>query len=107
MASTFDAAPEGVRERSTASLTISDPKVLLEKLVEEANKHRGALREQDGYTIPFREGGLVRIRVEGGTLHFTAEGPTVERREHIERTVSELAINQLGDDAVLSWQPQA
>ncbi|GGK75974.1 hypothetical protein [Ornithinimicrobium pekingense] len=111
MANTFDAAPEGAHERSTTSLSIADPQVLLERIIDEANKHRGTLREQDGYTIPFREGGSVRIRVEegGGTpaLHFVADGPTVERREHIERTITELSVSQLGAEAgTLTWQPE-
>ena len=111
MANTFDAAPEGAHERSTASLSIADPQVLLERIIDEANKHRGTLREQDGYTIPFREGGSVRIRVEQGgqtpALHFVADGPTVERREHIERTITELSVSQLGAEAgTLTWQPE-
>lgn len=111
MANTFDAVPQGAHERSTASLTLDDPQVLLERIVEEANKHRGTLREQDGYTIPFREGGSVRIRVEeGGTgasaLHFVTDAPTVERREHIERTIGELSVGQLGAEVgTLSWEP--
>lgn len=113
MANTFDAVPLGAHERSTASLTIDDPQVLLERIIDEANKHRGTLREQDGYTIPFREGGSVRIRVEqgeGGTpaLHFLTDAPTVERREHIERTIAELSVGQLGADVgTLTWQPQS
>ena len=113
MANTFDAVPQGAHERSTATLALDDPQVLLERLVEEAHKHRGTLREQDGYTIPFREGGAVRIRVEdaeGGrsALHFLADGPTVERREHIERTINELSVSQLGAEAgTLHWQPEA
>lgn len=113
MANTFDAAPEGAHERSTASLSIADPRVLLERIIDEAHKHRGTLREQDGYTIPFREGGSVRIRVEEGegdrtpALHFVADGPTVERRDHIERTINELSVSQLGAEAgTLSWQPE-
>lgn len=114
MANTFDAAPLGAHERSTASLTLDDPQALLERIIDEANKHRGTLREQDGYTIPFREGGSVRIRVEegggGGTpaLHFATDAPTVERRDHIERTISELSVNQLGAEVgTLRWEPQA
>jgi hypothetical protein len=114
MANTFDAAPLGAHERSTASLSIADPQVLLERIIEEANKHRGTLREQDGYTIPFREGGSVRIRVEHGdggaapALHFVADAPTVERRGHIERTIGELSVSQLGAEAgALTWHPEA
>jgi hypothetical protein len=112
MANTFDAVPEGAHERSTASLTLDDPQVLLERIIEEANKQRGTLREQDGYTIPFREGGSVRIRVEKGTgpgasaLHFVTDAPTVERRQHIERTIGELSVSQLGAEVgTLSWGP--
>lgn len=114
MANTFDAVPLGAHERSTASLTIAEPQALLERIIDEANKHRGTLREQDGYTIPFREGGSVRIRVEAGAggatpaLHFLTDAPTVERRAHIERTIGELSVSQLGADAgTLTWEPQA
>lgn len=110
MSNTFDAAPEGAHERSTASLEIADPKMLLEKLMEEANLHRGTLREQDGYTVPFREGGSVRIRVEeaqgdrAAALRFAVDAPTVERREYIEQAVSELALRELGtDEGALAW----
>lgn len=111
MANTFDAAPQGAHERSTATLSIADPQVLLERLIDEAHKHRGTLREQDGYTIPFREGGSVRIRVERGdgqtpALHFATDAPTVERRQHIERTIGELSVSQLGAEAgTLTWEP--
>jgi hypothetical protein len=112
MANTFDAVPLGAHERSSASLVLDDPQVLLERLVEEAHKHRGTLREQDGYTIPFREGGSVRIRVETGeagrsALHFLADAPTVERRQHIERTVTKLSVGQLGaETGALHWQTE-
>ncbi len=114
MGNTFDAVPRpaGAHERSTASLSVADPQALLERIVEEAGKHRGTLRERDGCTIPFREGGSVRIRVgqEGQgspALHLATDAPTVERREHLERTVADLLLRLAGDDAATApdWQP--
>lgn len=110
MPNTFPAQPEGARERSTASLEVADPQAVLERVMEEANLHRGSLREQDGYTIPFREGGSVRIRVapEGSPdgLDFTVTAHTVERRDYIERAVADLVSGELGEDAGrLTWQP--
>lgn len=113
MGNTFDAVslPSGAHERSTASLPVADPHALLQRVVEEAGKHRGTLREQDGCTIPFREGGSVRIRVEeqaGGSpaLHLLVDAPTVARREHVERTVAALLVGLVGDDAgAPAWRP--
>lgn len=112
MANTFSAAPDEAHERSTATVEVTDPQSVLERIIEEAGKHRGTLREQDGFTIPFREGGSVRVRLaheEGadtGTLSLSADAPTVERREHVERTVGELVGQLLGAEAgALTWQP--
>ena len=106
MANMFPGAPEGAQERSTTSLEVADPQGVLERVMEEANLHRGSLREQDGYTIPFRAGGSVRIRVVEGALDFTVNAPTVERRDYIEQAVGELTAGELGDEAGrLTWQP--
>ncbi len=106
MANMFPGAPEGAQERSTTSLEVTDPQGVLERVMEEANLHRGSLREQDGYTIPFREGGSVRIRVAEGALEFTTNAPTVERRDYIERAVGEMVTGELGEAAGrLTWQP--
>lgn len=115
MANTFSHVPEGAQERSSASLEVADPQGVLERIMEEANLQRGSLREQDGYTIPFREGGSVRIRVvpeadeEGGAgLRFVVVAPTPQRREYIQGKVSELAAGELGADAgQLAWRPSA
>lgn len=112
MGNTFPSVPEGAQELSNASLEVADPQGVLERLMEQANLHRGSLREQDGYTIPFREGGSVRIRVvEGGDedggegLRFVVSAPTVERRDYIQDKVSELTAGELGGDAGrLDWQ---
>lgn len=114
MANTFSHVPEGAQERSSASLEVDDPQGVLERIMEEANLHRGSLREQDGYTIPFREGGSVRIRVvpegdqDGGAgLRFVVSAPTAERRDYIQGKVSELATGELGaDEGALAWRSE-
>ena len=112
MSNTFDAVPLGAHERSTAFVPLDEPQLRLDEIIEEAHLHRGSLREQDGYTIPFREGGSVRITVVGGSgdeqsgLRFTTDAPTVERRTHIEDTIGAQVAGQLsGDAGVLDWQP--
>lgn len=106
MPNTFEAVPGAGHERSTAFLEVDDPSDRLEAYMEEAQLHRGSLREQDGYTIPFREGGQVRITVEstpgsGATgLRFVVEAPNTERRSYIESEVAE----QLGSaETPLDW----
>lgn len=108
MPNTFEAVPDGAHERSTAFLEVDEPTDRLEDYMEEAQLHRGSLREQDGYTIPFREGGQVRITVvkaddDGATgLRFAVDAPTLERRRYIEEDVSE----QLATSGTqLSWSP--
>lgn len=109
----FPSVPEGAQERSNTSLEVADPQGVLERLMEQANLHRGSLREQDGYTIPFREGGSVRIRVvEGGDEHggeglrLVVSAPTPERRDYIQGKITELTVGVLGADAGrLDWQP--
>lgn len=112
MPNTFDPVPDADQERSTAFLPLEQPGERLETLMDEAELHRGSLREQDGYTIPFREGGSVRIRIEDGEdaadgagLRFTIKAPTAERREHIESTIAEQVSSQLGDAGSLDWTP--
>ncbi|MFK5635534.1 MULTISPECIES: hypothetical protein [unclassified Ornithinimicrobium] len=112
MSNTFDAVPLGAHERSTAFLAVDEPQLRLDEIIEEAQLHRGSLREQDGYTIPFREGGSVRITVVQGAggggsgLRFTTDAPTVERRTHIEETIGQQVAGQLtGDAGVLTFEP--
>lgn len=110
MPNTFDAVPESRHERSVAFLPLDQPAERLEKIMEEAQLHRGSLREQDGYTIPFREGGQVRIRVvEGGEdggpgLRFEVRAPNEERRTYIEQVIAEQAGTELADAVTLDWQ---
>ena len=95
MPNTFEAVPQAGHERSTAFLEVSDPAQRLEAYMEEAQLHRGSLREQNGYVIPFREGGQVKITVheqDGDTasgLRFEVDAPTQERRTYIEDDVNE------------------
>lgn len=107
MPNTFDAVPESRHNRSRAFLTVEQPADRLETIMEEAQLHRGSLREQDGYTIPFREGGQVRIRVqqEGPAgLEFVVQAPTEDRRDYIEQVIAETARTQLGAEAGLEWE---
>ena len=108
MPNTFDAVPESRHEKSSAFLAVDNPSERLEKFMDEAQLHRGSLREQDGYTIPFREGGQVRVRVQedqGQTgLHFVVDAPTEERRTYIEGEMAETARTQLGAEADLDWE---
>lgn len=112
MGNTFPSVPEGAQELSSASLAVADPQEVLERMMEQANLHRGSLREQDGYTIPFREGGSVRFRVvedgdeHGGPgLRLAVTAPTVERRAYIQGKVDDLAADVLGADAGrVEWQ---
>lgn len=105
MPNTFEAVPDAKQERSTAFLEVEAPADRLEAYMEEAQLHRGSLREQDGYTIPFREGGQVRITVEeggeagGSGLRFVVAAPNAERRRYIEEDVSE----QIGSGSSLTW----
>ncbi|MFX0539526.1 hypothetical protein ACQBAT_07905 [Ornithinimicrobium sp. Y1847] len=115
MPNTFDAVPDAQQERSQAFLSVDRPQERLEKIMEEAQLHRGSLREQDGYTIPFREGGSVRIRIVQGQgadgeaegeegLNFLVVAPTAERREHIQTVIAEQTAGQLtGEPAELDW----
>lgn len=111
MPNTFDAVPEAAHERSSAFLAVDKPQNRLEQVMDEAGLHRGSLREQDGYTIPFREGGVLRIRVVEGDdqgrtgLEFTADGPTVERLEHIKQVAGEEVGASLGESRSLTWEP--
>lgn len=114
MGNTFDAVPPPAEahERSAASLATSDPQGMLERLVEEAGKHRGTLREQDGCTIAFREGGSVRVRVapQGADdapprLSLVVDAPTTERREHVERTLAQLVADLGAGADALDWEP--
>lgn len=111
MANTFDAVPQAARARSVAFLEMEAPAERLEVIMDEAQLHRGSLREQDGYTIPFREGGQVRIRIveEGEAtpgLRFEVRAPNEERREYIEQVIAEQAGTQLTDSVTLNWQQQ-
>lgn len=111
MPNTFDAVPQAARARSVAFLQVDSPADRLEIIMDEAQLHRGSLREQDGYTIPFREGGQVRIRIveaaageqEDG-LRFEVRAPNDERRDHIEQVIAEQAGTQLPESVVLDWQ---
>lgn len=109
MPNTFDAVPESRHERSVAFLPLDQPAERLEKIMEEAQLHRGSLREQDGYTIPFREGGSVRIRIithEPAGLQFSVNAPSTERRDHIQSVIAdEIATALGGDHGSLEWQP--
>lgn len=110
MPNTFDAVPQAARARSVAFLGMDAPAERLEVIMDEAQLHRGSLREQDGYTIPFREGGQVRIRVvEGGAdggpgLRFEVRAPNEERRTYIEQVIGEQAGTELTDAVTLDWQ---
>ena len=107
MPNTFDAVPTSRHERSRAFMTVDQPADRLETIMEEAQLHRGSLREQDGYTIPFREGGQVRIRVQDGDptgLEFSVDAPNVERRDYIEGVISETARTQLDAETGLDWE---
>lgn len=128
MPNTFDAVPDSRHLRSSAFLPMEEPLDRLEEFIEEAQLHRGSLREEDGYTIPFREGGQVRIRVQGAPgpadedggrhsdeaeqtgpdgepgLVFHVDAPTEDRRDYIEGTISETARTQLGAEGDLDWQ---
>jgi hypothetical protein len=111
MPNTFDAVPQAARARSVAFLEMDAPAQRLEVIMEEAQLHRGSLREQDGYTIPFREGGQVRIRiVEGGEgaggLRFEVRAPNDERRDYIQEIIAEQAGTQLPDAVSLDWEQQ-
>lgn len=111
MPNTFDAVPQAARARSAAFLQVDSPADRLEIIMDEAQLHRGSLREQDGYTIPFREGGQVRIRIvegvageQGDGLRFEVRAPNDERRDHIEQVIAEQAGTQLPESVVLDWQ---
>lgn len=111
MPNTFDAVPQSARARSEAFLEVDAPAQRLEVIMDEAQLQRGSLREQDGFTIPFREGGQVRIRiVEEATpehaagLQFEVRAPNDERRDYIEKVISEQAGVQLPDQVVLDWK---
>ena len=108
MANTFDAVPHD-GSHSTAFLPLENPAERLEQIIEEAQLHRGSLREQDGYTIAFREGGSVRIRVvthEPEGLQLSVSAPTDERRAHVEQVIGEEITTAMGADAPdLEWQP--
>lgn len=107
MPNTFDAAPTSRHDRSRAFLPVDKPDERLETIMEEAQLHRGSLREQDGYTIPFREGGQVRIRIqtEGESgLEFQVDAPTEDRRDYIEGVIAETARTQLGAESDLDWE---
>lgn len=113
MPNTFNAIPQAARARSVAFLEMEAPAERLEVIMDEAQLHRGSLREQDGYTIPFREGGQVRIRIveagqgeAGSGLRFEVRAPNDERREYIEQTISEQAGTRLTDGVVLEWQQE-
>lgn len=110
MPNTFDAVPQSRHVRSRALLELDEPRARLETIMEEANLQRGSLREQDGYTIPFREGGQVRIRIfeegaetHGPALEFLVDGPTEERRGYIESEISQTVSTQLVENADLEW----
>ncbi|ANS77774.1 hypothetical protein SGUI_0378 [Serinicoccus hydrothermalis] len=109
MPNTFEAVSPSGHERSSAFLSVPQPNDVLEDYMERSQLHRGSLREQDGYTIPFRDGGQVRITVreegddaeQGVGLLFEVEAPNTERRDYIEREVDQ----ELGADTDgLSWQ---
>lgn len=109
MPNTFNTVPDAHQERSTAFLAVESPEEQLEALMEEAQLHRGSLREVDGYTIPFREGGHVRVQVRedearGGGLQFEVRAPSAERRAYIEEVIEDQASSQFGDGASLDWQ---
>lgn len=114
MPNTFDAVPQAARARSVAFLEMDAPAERLEVIMEEAQLHRGSLREQDGYTIPFREGGQVRIRIVAGGegadaaagLKFEVRAPNDERREYIQQTIAEQAGTRLVEGVTLDWQQQ-
>ena len=104
MPNTVEAVPHAGHERSTAFLEVSDPAPRLEDYMEQAQLHRGSLREQNGYTIPFRDGGQVKIVVreeaDGPSgLRFEVDAPTQERRAYIEDDVDE----RIGERH-LEWQ---
>ena len=106
MANTFDAIHGGAQVSSTAFLPLENPGEQLENIIEEAQLHRGSLREQDGYTIPFREGGSVRLRIVEGDqpgLDITIDAPTVERREHLEKVTAEQTLAKVSQ-GVLEWK---
>lgn len=109
MTNTFNAVPDANVVHSTAFLELEQPQERLEQIIEEAQLHRGSLREQDGYTIPFREGGSVRIRIvnhEPAGLQFSVNAPTEERQAHIQEVIAEEIVSALGDGtADLEWQP--
>lgn len=110
MPNTFDAVPDLPMERSSAFLAVDRPQERLEDFITESKLQRGSLRWEDGYTVPFREGGSVRIRVvvdgqEG--LRFDVKAPDTERREHIEQVLQGQLAGDLGDpDLALDWVPQ-
>lgn len=123
MPNTFDAVPESARALSAAFLPLDQPADRLESIMDEAQLHRGSLREQDGYTIPFREGGQVRIHVVGDRmdsdgaeragidedgdqsgLRFVVKAPNDERRSHIEQIIGEQVAGQVDDGVSLDWQ---
>lgn len=114
MPNTFDAVPDLPSERSGAFLPLDRPRERLEEFIKESKLQRGSLRWEDGYTIPFREGGSVRIRVreaageQGEGLSFHIKAPTVERREHIEQVISGQAASDFGvQDITLDWTTEA
>ncbi|WP_022923933.1 hypothetical protein [Serinicoccus marinus] len=104
MPNTFEAVSSAGHERSSAFLSVPEPGAVLEDYMERSQLHRGSLREQDGYTVPFRDGGQVRITVqqdERTGLLFEVEAPTTERRDYIEREVDQ----ELGADVGgLGWE---
>ncbi|PZU45834.1 MAG: hypothetical protein DI571_06010 [Arsenicicoccus sp.] len=106
MPNTFEAVSHSGHERSTAFLPVEQPNDRLEDYMERSQLHRGSLREQDGYTVPFRDGGQVRITVREGDaepagLLFEVDAPTTERRDYIEGEVA----SELGDGAdSLTWE---
>jgi hypothetical protein len=111
MPNTFNAVPEAAHERSAAFLEVDDPGQRLEDIMEQAQLHRGSLREQDGYTIPFREGGQVRITVHpqgdadrGPGLAFRVSAPTTERRDYIETVITQQARPEADGGVDLHWE---
>lgn len=97
---------EGAHLVSTASVQVDNPREAVEHLVEQAQLHRGSLREQDGFTIPFREGGSCRFRITDDGLHLTVDAPTPERVGHVREVVGELVRKHLPGEHELSWQDQ-
>lgn len=107
MANHFMTNPEPLGHSSTTFLPLNSPTERLEALMEEAQLQRGSLREVDGYTIPFREGGQVRIVLqedgEQPGLHFTASAASDDRLAHLQESVQENLVSAFDDAPVLEW----